>query len=224
VRAHDVRYSLERLFRAGTEGFAGDPELGFTGIVGAAACLRRPATCDLSPGVQTDDSLGTVRIRLTRPNPQFLNRLAENFDVVPYGTPLTDRARGPVPGTGPYTVTRLVPDHRLELRRNPYFRQWSRAAQPDGYPDSIVVDIGPITAATVDQLTPTAVCVWRTARTERAPAGSGLLTVSNAAGRRPAAHADQVAADEGVRPRGSARLARTVGLWLRRRASSTTWH
>ena len=151
LRARDVRYSLERLFRVGKRGFAGDAESGFSGIVGAAACLRRPATCDLSHGVQTDDTAGTVRIRLTRPNPLFLNWLAELFDVVPYGTPLTDVARGRVPGTGPYTVTRFV-SNRVELGRNPYFQPWSRAAQPDGYPDSIVVDIGPTTAATVDQL------------------------------------------------------------------------
>ncbi len=153
VQARDVRYSFERLFRGGERGFASRGELGFTGIVGAAACVRRPATCDLSQGVQTDDNAGIVRIRLTRPNPLFLNRLAELFLVVPYRTPITGRSRGPVPGTGPYTVTRFVPSHRVELRRNRYFRQWSRAAQPDGYPDSIVVDVGAITAATVAQIT-----------------------------------------------------------------------
>ncbi len=152
LQARDVRYSFERLFRAGDRGFAATTEAGFTGIVGAAACLRRPATCDLSQGIQTNDQARTVRIRLTRPNPLFLNRLAEQFVVVPYGTPINARSRGPVHGTGPYTVTRFVPNHRVELQRNPYFRQWSRAAQPDGYPDSIVVDIGPITPATVDQI------------------------------------------------------------------------
>jgi peptide/nickel transport system substrate-binding protein len=153
VRARDVRYSLERLFRAGERGFASSPESGFTDIVGAAACVRRPETCNLADGVQADDDAGTVRIQLTRSNPLFLNRLAEWFFVVPDGTPITDRSRGPVPGTGPYTVTHFVPGQPVELRRNPYFQQWSRASQPDGYPDSIIIDVGAITAATVDQIT-----------------------------------------------------------------------
>jgi peptide/nickel transport system substrate-binding protein len=34
------------------------------------------------------------------------------------------------------------PQHALELVRNPRFREWSRAAQPDGYADSIVWRLG----------------------------------------------------------------------------------
>jgi hypothetical protein len=33
------------------------------------------------------------------------------------------------------------------LRRNPYFRQWSRAAQPAGLPDEIDLDTGLSAAA-----------------------------------------------------------------------------
>jgi peptide/nickel transport system substrate-binding protein len=42
-----------------------------------------------------------------------------------------------VPGTGPYSVASRS-SSRLVLVRNPYFREWSAAAQPDGYPDRIV--------------------------------------------------------------------------------------
>jgi YVTN family beta-propeller protein len=144
VTPSDVRYSIERDFRAGW--------ISLPDVVGADACIRKPATCDLSQGIKTDDRKGTVRIRLTRPNPRFLYALAENTLVVPTGTPLTGRSHGPVPGTGPYSVTRFIPGRRVELQRNPYFHQWSRAAQPDGYPDSIGVDVGTATAAAVGQV------------------------------------------------------------------------
>ena len=143
LRAGDVRSSIERFFSAwAPAGSAPLPD-----VVGGDACMRKPATCDLSKGIQTDDKAGTVRIRLTRPNPRLLYDLAENILVVPTGTPLTARSHGPVPGTGPYMVKQFMPGRQIELRRNPYFREWFRAAQPDGYPDTIIVDVGAATAA-----------------------------------------------------------------------------
>jgi peptide/nickel transport system substrate-binding protein len=56
---------------------------------------------------------------------------------VPPGTPRTHLARQPVPSTGPYQVAQFIPGRRLLLVRNRRFREWSRAAQPDGYPDRI---------------------------------------------------------------------------------------
>jgi len=41
-----------------------------------------------------------------------------------------------VPGTGPYVIQSYA-NHHLVLARNPRFREWSAAAQPDGYPDRI---------------------------------------------------------------------------------------
>jgi peptide/nickel transport system substrate-binding protein len=49
-------------------------------------------------------------------------------------------------------VKEFRPGRRVVLGRNPYFHQWSRAARPDGYPDSIVVDVGLATPATVRQI------------------------------------------------------------------------
>jgi peptide/nickel transport system substrate-binding protein len=60
---------------------------------------------------------------------------------VPAGTPARDLGR-PLPGTGPYTIAGYRPNHVLRLVRNPYFHEWSQAAQPDGYPDEIVLRIG----------------------------------------------------------------------------------
>jgi peptide/nickel transport system substrate-binding protein len=47
----------------------------------------------------------------------------------------------PVPGTGPYRVARYDPKRRVRLVRNQYFRVWSKAAQPEGFPDEIALEI-----------------------------------------------------------------------------------
>ena len=49
---------------------------------------------------------------------------------------MADQVWTPLPATGPYTVTAAGPDG-VTLSRNPYFRPWSAAARPDGYPDVI---------------------------------------------------------------------------------------
>jgi peptide/nickel transport system substrate-binding protein len=45
-----------------------------------------------------------------------------------------------LPGTGPYKISRFRPGASLTLVRNPYFHQWSYAAQPVGYPDVIRIE------------------------------------------------------------------------------------
>ena len=45
-----------------------------------------------------------------------------------------------LPGTGPYMISQYGPKSSLTLVRNPYFRQWSYAAQPAGYPDVIRIE------------------------------------------------------------------------------------
>ena len=92
--------------------------------------------CDLSTAVETDDDAGTVTMHLARPDPELLWRLA-----LSYFAPSPSR-RGPIPGTGPYRIARLVPKRLVDLRRNPYFRERAPAAQPDGYPDRIVWSSG----------------------------------------------------------------------------------
>jgi peptide/nickel transport system substrate-binding protein len=129
----DVRRGVERAFTA-VDGDAGAPEL-YTRIRGAQACLRA-RTCDLSTGITT--GADSVTFHLDRPDPDFLYKLALPLvSPAPPGTPAGRvRGRGPV-GTGPYKVTKRTAD-RVELTRNPWFRQWSYAAQPAGNPDSLV--------------------------------------------------------------------------------------
>jgi YVTN family beta-propeller protein len=136
LKASDFRWALERFFKI----HAVPPY--FQSVVGAAACARTPPRCDLSRGVVADDQASTVTFHLARPSPEFLYELAMPFaQAVPRQTPARLVTR-PIPATGPYMITRYVPEKRVELVRNPRFREWSQAAQPDGFPDRIVWDLG----------------------------------------------------------------------------------
>jgi YVTN family beta-propeller protein len=137
VRAADLRRELERLYATHSQA-----ALYYSALQGAAACGKRPAACDLSRGVITDDRAGTIILRLTRPDPDLLFKLTlPTARPVPPGTPRTDLATRPVPSTGPYRVGQFIPGRRLLLVRNERFREWSRAAQPDGYPDRIDIQM-----------------------------------------------------------------------------------
>ena len=135
VRASDVRRSLERLFRLRS------PRLDFyTGLVGGAGCLARPARCDLSRGVRTNDVTRTVTFHLARPDPEFLYKLALPLaSLLPPSTPMRPADARPLAATGPY----LLRHYRsagggasFELVRNPMFHPYS--SRPAGYPDRIV--------------------------------------------------------------------------------------
>ncbi len=133
VRASDLRRELERLYATNSQA-AGY----YSALQGAAACRQRPLACDLSRGIVTDDQAGTIILRLTHPDPDLLFKLTlPAARPVPPGTPRTHLATRPIPSTGPYRVAQFVPGRRLLLVRNERFREWSRAAQPDGYPDRI---------------------------------------------------------------------------------------
>jgi YVTN family beta-propeller protein len=136
LKADDFRWALERFFKI----HAVPPY--FQSIVGAEACGRKPAHCDLSRGIVTDDAAGTVTFHLTRPSSELLYELGLPFaQAVPRGT-AARVVTHPIPSTGPYVISRYVPNKRIELVRNPRFREWSRAAQPDGFPDRIVWSLG----------------------------------------------------------------------------------
>ena len=139
VRASDFRRAIARVFALRSEG----AQL-YTRILGGGACTRRPQHCDLSKGILADDAARTVTFRLVARDPDFLYKLALNFAYpVPPGAPdplpqtKGQANQSPIPGTGPYMVAGLG-SRELRLVRNPYFREWSKAAQPDGYPDEIV--------------------------------------------------------------------------------------
>jgi ABC-type transport system substrate-binding protein len=142
VRARDVRPSFERLWKLHASAKRGSPGRGFFAtIVGAQECTRKPQRCDLSRGIVTEPGNDSaVTFHLTHPDPEFLYKLAVNSAVIlPAGTPPLDSDVRPVPATGPYMVEHFERRREILLRRNPYFREWSQAAQPDGYADRVEV-------------------------------------------------------------------------------------
>jgi YVTN family beta-propeller protein len=139
LRASDFRRGIERLFRLRSPGTTY-----FTSVLGAAACARYPPRCDLSRGIRTDNATGTVVFHLTAPDPQFLFNLTQDAFAapVPPGTPDRESGNHFVPGTGPYRIVSASPT-RVRFDRNPYFREWSHAAQPAGNPDAVVWESEP---------------------------------------------------------------------------------
>jgi YVTN family beta-propeller protein len=129
VTGREIRRGIERAVASGAL-----PDLA---VVGADRCT--PVVCDLSAGIAVDDAAGTVTIRLSRPEPEFLDDLALTV-AVPVPTPLAG-VDHPLPTTGPYRVGRYDPDVSLVLIRNPYFHEWSHAAQPAGFPDRLVFTV-----------------------------------------------------------------------------------
>jgi len=138
VRPSDVAASLRRIFKIGSP----TADTYYGAIAGAGACLRNPDGCVLD-GVTANNEAGTVTIRLDHPDPEFLTRLAlPHASVLPANVPQRDLGNAPLPGTGPYVIRSYDPGEGMEIVRNPYFREWSADAQPDGYPDRIRYDFG----------------------------------------------------------------------------------
>ena len=103
----DVRHGFERLFTVTADGT--DHPAYFANLLGAAACTRLPKTCSLATGVETDPRTNTIRIHLTRPDPDFLYKLALPWaSVAPPSAPSTDFGDTPFPGTGPYMISQFT--------------------------------------------------------------------------------------------------------------------
>jgi ABC-type transport system substrate-binding protein/class 3 adenylate cyclase len=131
VRPEDVRRGIERSIVMSFPAFQH-----FGAIVGAAPCREARDGCDLSEGIEVDGS--SLTFHLTRPDADFPFKLALAFAfAVPEDTPFENLRLEPVPATGPYRVTSAT-DEAITLERNPAFDEWSPAAQPDGFADSIV--------------------------------------------------------------------------------------
>jgi YVTN family beta-propeller protein len=129
VAPADFRRAIQRQFT--TRSFE---QSWYEGILGAGSCGA--AACDLTEGIATTAT--TITFRLTAPDPEFLFKLATvKAAPVPPGTPTGPAGSAAIAGTGPYAVTRYVKKTSLRLDRNRYFRSWSVAARPRGYPDTI---------------------------------------------------------------------------------------
>jgi peptide/nickel transport system substrate-binding protein len=149
LEPEDVRASIEDLLRRHGREL---PNF-FAAIVGARRCARSPRACDLSSGIVTDARERTVTLRLTRPDPDLLYKLASPLAyVAPAEQPF--RPDHEPPGTGPYRIDEFEPTRGVELTRNPHFRVWSQDARPDGLADRILVRVsedGPEQVAAVER-------------------------------------------------------------------------
>jgi YVTN family beta-propeller protein len=171
VLAGDIRRGIERaVVHPDTA-----PPYYATAIVDGQACSDAASNaidakksrpdCDLSTGITADDRTGTVTFHLTKPTPEFLYQLAlANASAVPQNSPVDLPPGAFLPATGPYKIGSYTSDgdakagratghERLELVRNSHFHVWSSAAQPDGYPDRIVLETGFSDKAAVAQVT-----------------------------------------------------------------------
>ncbi|MBW4023783.1 MAG: ABC transporter substrate-binding protein [Proteobacteria bacterium] len=139
VTPDDVVASFQRLFKVS------NPNAGswYNVIVGADACIKTPATCTLAGGVVADDKANTITFHLTQPDSEFFYKLATPFgSILPANTPPKDLGTTPAAATGPYMITSNDPQKAMILKRNPYFKEWSAAAQPAGYVDEIDYTFG----------------------------------------------------------------------------------
>jgi peptide/nickel transport system substrate-binding protein len=149
LQLRDVLYSFQRIFKVHSPTAGGF----YSVLVGGDKCLKTPATCNLSKGVVLNTKANTVTFHLTRPDAEWLDKLAvPHASILPYGTPNKDLGTALPPGTGAYRFTKYDPNHELVLERNPYFKEWSADAQPDGYPDKIIYSFGLTVEAEITQI------------------------------------------------------------------------
>ena len=131
------------------------PTTFYSGIVGAGQCTNATKTlkCDLTRGVVANDSNYTLTIHLTKPDPEFLDKLAMPFAyAVPGNTSLKLLGNNVPPGTGPYMWKSYNPNTSAVLVRNPYFHVWDAEARPPGNPNQIVQKYGLQTTDEVTQV------------------------------------------------------------------------
>jgi YVTN family beta-propeller protein len=130
IRPEDFRRAIERSLVMHPATYL------LSAIDGAQECTPDdPTTCDLSDSIVVDDE--AVTFHLATPDPELPFKLAMPFAFpVPVETPAEDQRKRPLPATGPYEVAEVGPEG-IELVRNPEFREWSAAAQPDGFVNAI---------------------------------------------------------------------------------------
>jgi YVTN family beta-propeller protein len=145
VRPEDFRRGLERSISL-------EPAAAefFSAIEGVEECREDRSPCHLPESIIVDDE--SVTIRLARPDADLPFKLALPFAFpVPARTPIEDQGLDALPATGPYMIGEAS-SRGIELVRNPEFRQWSGAAQPDGFVDAISWRFGEDLASSFDRL------------------------------------------------------------------------
>jgi peptide/nickel transport system substrate-binding protein len=96
---------------------------------------------------------------------------------VPEDTPSRETGTHPLASTGPYVIASYRPKRELRLVRNKFFHEWSKAAQPDGYPDEIRFEIGGKPDAAVNEVIRGNVDVFSTSQSETPPSKDLLASL-----------------------------------------------
>jgi len=141
VRPEDVKASMERFLEA-TRGRPEEQQFPpfYAGIAGAEECMTGSAPCELARGIETDARARTVAIHLTRPDADFLHKLAILFAfVVPADSVRRATTGQPPPGTGPYRITAWDSERGGTFVRNRHFRSSPARPGGSGFPDRIDV-------------------------------------------------------------------------------------
>jgi peptide/nickel transport system substrate-binding protein len=137
LTGNDVKATFVRLFKIGNSPNAGT---WYNVIQGGDGCVKTPASCTLDKGITVNGN--TVTFHLARQDPEFLDQLAMPFVLIlPASTP-DKNVNIPPPGTGPYKWVQYAPTKQIKLVRNPFFKEWSKDAQPAGNPDVIIQKFG----------------------------------------------------------------------------------
>ena len=148
VKASDVRSTLERAFRIGLAGAVLRRHRRRRRLPADPAALR-PLARDRH-GRRRGDGRRSTSSRRTRSS--CTSWPSRPRTSLPAGTPARDTGTHPLPATGPYVIATYRPNRVLRLERNPYFHEWSKAAQPDGYPDTIVLKLGGTADEAIDDV------------------------------------------------------------------------
>jgi len=131
VKASDFKNSIIRDFKLNSPGIGF-----FSNIAGSAACEGNPAKCSDISGIIVDDKAGTVEIKLSQPQSDFLYILTTFFAaIVPSSTPDKDTENPPPPAAGPYYISQYKPSRSFTVVRNPHYQPIPGI--PTGNPDKI---------------------------------------------------------------------------------------
>jgi YVTN family beta-propeller protein len=131
VTAQTFRFAIERSLSPTMKGPAGNF---LRDVVGATAYISGHAR-HIS-GIAARGA--TLTIRLTKPAPDLVSRIAlPFFCAVPLDTPLDPKGVGVVPAAGPYYVSSFTPGQAVVLRRNPNY-----AGSRPHHLDRLVIALG----------------------------------------------------------------------------------
>ena len=131
IKASDFKNTIIRDFKLNSPGIGF-----FSNIVGSAACEGNPGKCSQISGIITNDSAGTVEIKLSKPQSDFEYILTTFFAaMVPSSTPQKDTESPPPAADGPYYISAYKPSRSFTVLRNPHYTPIPGI--PTGNPDKI---------------------------------------------------------------------------------------